>query len=150
MLTHDPARQLLDRAHLADFRRRGRIHAQGAGGRGEGARPERRLRQGGRLLRRNLGAAEHIGASPDLAADQPALAQQRVGAPHSADGDAEIEGEIALRRKLCAGRQHAAADVGLGPIRQAKIEGAGLGGEIGKPICHGDNLYIEPGEGVNA
>ena len=45
---------------------------------------------------------QDIGAAADFAAEQTALAGQRVGAPHGADGHAHVIGEIALRGQLRA------------------------------------------------
>lgn len=51
-------------------------------------------------------ARPHIGAAPDLAADKATFTQQGVGAPDRADGDADVVGEVTLRRQLFpAGRE---------------------------------------------
>ncbi len=54
---------------------------------------------------------EHVGAAADLAADQPALAQQLIGPADSADGGADIISEVALRRQFCPGVDDAAIDI---------------------------------------
>ena len=89
------ARTAASTSGLADVGGGGRIEAQGLalrrhddGGTGSG--------QGGKGRRRAGAAVEHISAAPHFARHQPALAGERIGASDGADGDPEIEGEIAL------------------------------------------------------
>jgi hypothetical protein len=83
---------------------------------------------------------QHIGSAPDFAADQPALAQQLIGAADGADGGADVIGEVALRRQFRTGIDDALVDISLNAVSKTLIERAGAGGEIGEPICHGDNF----------
>ena len=49
-------------------------------------------------------------AAPDFAGHEPPFMNKRIGATDGADGDAEIEGEIALRRKLGSHWKRTAGD----------------------------------------
>jgi hypothetical protein len=99
-------------------------------------------------MRRRAVAAD-VGPAPDFAAHQTPLAEDRVGAADRPDGHAHVEGEIALRRELCARRQHAAADVALDPVGEPHIERTRLLRQVGNPICHGNNLVHCIGLRVN-
>ena len=93
---------------------------------------------------------EHKGAAPDLAADQAALAHQRIGAADRADCHADVVGEVALRRQLRPGRENALRNVGFDLVGKPQIQRAGAFGEIGKPICHRDNFIYCTNERVNS
>jgi hypothetical protein len=86
---------------LADIRRarRDRNESCRAGRRSGGCRRHARPdRWPARAAQPTVAPA--LGAAPDLAADQSAFAQQRIGATDRTDSGAQIEGEVALRRNF--------------------------------------------------
>ena len=136
-----PAHQLADGAVLANIGGGGGIHARHAWRREcAGAAKEFGDRGGGVLI--GGGMAEHERTAADLAGNQPAFAHQRIGPADRADGDADVEGEIALRRQLGAGGQGAGGDVVLDPVGKAHIKRCGAVIERGEPICHGVKFSI--------
>jgi hypothetical protein len=96
-----------------------------------------------RLRQRHQALAAHIGAAPDLALDQSAPLRLGIGARHRADGDAEPVGEIAVGRQPIAVAQLAVLDIGGERIDDGQVARTGCGGEVGRPNCHGDNVYID-------
>ena len=110
--------QAADDRALPDLRRRRRVEAKLRGLRHLLARARNAVRpimSDAPFVLVGL-SAEHIGAAPDLAADQPALARDRIGAGDRADGDADIEGQVALRGKLGARRKRAFRDAALDAV----------------------------------
>ncbi len=55
----------------------------------------------------------------------------------------ETEGELAVRRQACAGRHALLADVFGQRVSDREIARSGKGGEVGLPVCHGDNVSID-------
>ena len=55
-------------------------------------------------------AAQHDGAVPAVAGDQPVELELAVGAADGVDGHAEVVGEVPDGREASVGQEHAAAD----------------------------------------
>ena len=94
--------------------------------------------------------AEHEGAAADFAADQPALANQRIGAADRADCHPDVEGEVALRRQLGSAGNVPLAMAVFDPFGKADIERSGALRHVGEPICHHDNFIYCIHRRVNA
>ncbi|MNS78878.1 hypothetical protein D3C72_1125120 [compost metagenome] len=67
---------------------------------------------------------------------------ERIGPADCTDCHTEIVSKIALRRQFRAGLQGAVGNRAFNTVGEAKINRAVALGDVGKPICHGDNLCI--------
>ena len=98
------------------------------------------LRDSGPGERRRYGRAiarlEHVGAAADLAACQPALEQEPIGAADRADGDVELEGQVALGRQALARPESRLLNGALQATGQGAIARAGLAGELDRSDGH--------------
>jgi hypothetical protein len=96
---------------------------------------------GGNRAHRDVAA--HIGAAADFAADEAAPFRFAIGARHGADGAAQPIGQLAVGGQAVAGRKPALPDVGGQRIRNRQIARSTVGGNVGEPNCHGNNVSVD-------
>jgi len=89
-------------------------------------------------------AVAYEGAAADRRRDQPAPPGLGVSAGDRADGDPQRVGEKPVCGQSLARGQATSGYVRLQRIGNRPIARTGTGGKIRTPICHRDNLPIDP------
>ena len=126
MIAADVGEKLADDRTLADVGSGRRVEADLGVGRIQTAGTGKRLRD--RIDKLDLLAVrtlENIGAAADFASDEAAFMHKGIGPADRADGNADIIGEIALRRQLRARRQDAMRDRIFDAVSDADVNRAG-------------------------
>ena len=94
--------------------------------------------------RRNLvRLGRNVGAATGFALDEAPSFGLPVGACDRSERDAQLVGQLALRRQPVALVKRAAADIGFQRIGNRQIDGTLRFVDLRDPHCHGNNVYID-------